>query len=349
MSSVSCDNDKSKQRFLTQLFNMERARGDCCFSILTKEKYTKLLREIQNAKNATSKTTLQYRRVKRFDVVVENGGVEKIVAKSKNGNILHYLRADEIYDAIETVHVATGHTGRDRLRKETGSKYANITVSMINLFLSTCEVCVAKKTKKTGRPGPDVNRILDRTPEMLNRRCRVDLIDMQCRADGENKFIMVHEDHRTRFVQLRPLCTDRADGVARSLLDIFLIFGAPCILHCGNRSRDFADAVIKCLEDRWSELRLVNGKSICNGENPAGPVEQRNSNLQDVGNMVDSWLKNNNTSKWSNGLPFIQFMKNRTRHFGIELSPYKAMFGVEPRVGLLSTLLPVMANATVND
>lgn len=44
--------------------------------------------------------------------------------------------------------MSIGHGGRDRLRKETSEKYANITVFMIILFLSIYEVCNGKKKEK---------------------------------------------------------------------------------------------------------------------------------------------------------------------------------------------------------
>lgn len=42
----------------------------------------------------------------------------------------------------------------------------------------------------------------------------------------------------------------------------------------------------------------------------------------------------------SEGLRFIQFMKNRAFHSGIRRSPYEAMFGVLAKVGLENTSLP---------
>lgn len=57
---------------------------------------------------------------------------------------------------------------------------------------------------------------------------------MQSQADGQYKFIMVYQDHLTKFVQLRALKTKRAEEVGYHLIDIFTIFGAPSILHSGN-------------------------------------------------------------------------------------------------------------------
>jgi hypothetical protein len=43
---------------------------------------------------------------------------------------------------------------------------------------------------------------------------------------------------------------------------------------------------------------------------------------------------------WPVGLKFVQFRKNCSFHSGIQQSPYKALFGVNPRIGLRSTALP---------
>ncbi len=57
----------------------------------------------------------------------------------------------------------------------------------------------------------------------------MDLIDMQTLADGEFKWLLVYQDHFTKFVQLRPLKAKSAIEVATALFDIFSVFGVPFI------------------------------------------------------------------------------------------------------------------------
>jgi hypothetical protein len=66
---------------------------------------------------------------------------------------------------------------------------------------------------------------------------------MLSQADHEFKLIMVYQDHLTKFVLLRALQSKRAEEVAYQLTDIFLTFGAPCILHSDN-GREFVNSVI---------------------------------------------------------------------------------------------------------
>ena len=50
-------------------------------------------------------------------------------------------------------------------------------------------------------------------------------------------------------------------------------------------------------------------------------------------------IRNKKTTKWSERLKFIQFMKNKAHHSGISCRPYEAMFGCKAKVGL-KTFLP---------
>jgi len=57
--------------------------------------------------------------------------------------------------------------------------------------------------------------------------------------------------------------------------------------------------------------------------------------------MLRAWMKDNNTKKWSIGLKFVQFQKNSSHRRIIGGSPYKALFGCDPKVGLSTSNLPL--------
>jgi transposase InsO family protein len=77
--------------------------------------------------------------------------------------------------------------------------------------------------------------------------------------DGDYVFIMVYQDHLTKLVQLRPLKSKRAEEVAYHLLNTFLTFGAPAILHSDN-GREFSNRVISELCAMWKDVKIVHGK-----------------------------------------------------------------------------------------
>jgi hypothetical protein len=109
---------------------------------MTRDTYGKLLSEVEEAKSAVKKTSFQYRRLKSIDVL-KIGEVKKLIANGET--VRYFLQAEEIFDVIESAHVAIGHGGRDRLKKEVSRKYANVTIEMINIFLSMCETCQKEK------------------------------------------------------------------------------------------------------------------------------------------------------------------------------------------------------------
>jgi len=107
--------------------------------------------------------------------------------------------------------------------KELQRKYANITTKALELFKSLCEEC-QKKRKRPVTKGVVVRPILSKE---FASRGQVDLIDMQSMPHSNFKWIMVYQDHLTKFCILRPLQTKRAAEVAFQLVDIFLLMGAP--------------------------------------------------------------------------------------------------------------------------
>ena len=83
-----------------------------------------------------------------------------------------------------------------------GKKYANITRDVVELFKSLCVECL-KKRKRGAVKGVVVKPILTKD---YGSRGQVDLVDMQSMPDGNFKWIMVYQDHFTKFCVLRPLC-----------------------------------------------------------------------------------------------------------------------------------------------
>jgi hypothetical protein len=80
----------------------------------------------------------------------------------------------------------------------------------------------------------------------LNNRGQLDFIDLETQADGEFKFVFVYQDHSTKYVNLRALKSKRAEEVADQLLDVFLNYGAPCVLQSDN-GRKFCRCGRNCI------------------------------------------------------------------------------------------------------
>ena len=258
--------------------------------------------------------------------------MEKLIKrrKSPEESPVYYVSIEDTYDIIKRAHIATGHGGRDRMIKHLSTKYANITREAIELFKSFCQEC-QKKRKRPMTKGVVVRPILS---SEFSSRGQVDLIDMQSMAKGSFKWIMVYQDHLTKFCVLRPLTSKRAAEVAYQLVDIFLLFGAPAVLQSDNGS-EFTAEVITELKQVWPLLNLVHGKP--RHPQSQGSVERANGDIKD---MLVAWMADNSSQDWTMGIRFVQFSKNSAHHSGINRSPYAAMFGSEAKVGLTSSSLP---------
>ena len=258
--------------------------------------------------------------------------MEKLIRKRKDSNDtpLYYSSLEDSYDVLKRAHTATGHGGRDRMLKELSKKYANITCKAVEFYKSHCVEC-QKKRKRPMTKGVVVNPIL--TKEFASR-CQVDLIDMQSLPSDKHKWIMVYQDHLTKFCVLRALTSKRASEVAYHLMDIFLLMGAPTILQSDNGS-EFTSQVISELKDLWPDLTIVHGKP--RHPQSQGSVERANGDIKD---MLVAWMSENNTQDWTIGIKFVQFQKNTAHHAGIKCSPYSALFGCDARIGLTSSSLP---------
>ena len=183
--------------------------------------------EILDAKRANPKTNRQRLVLRKYDVLT-CGDVQKVIKKqeSDSDEIKYFVSMDQMFDVIKRAHISTGHGGRDKMRKELKKKYANISEEVFVLFKSFCMECELKRKRPTTK-GIVVRPLLSK--EFLSRG-QVDLIDMQSMPHCEMKFIMVYQDHLTKFCVLRPLPSKRAACVAFNLLEVFLNFGAPSIL-----------------------------------------------------------------------------------------------------------------------
>lgn len=153
-------------------------------------------------------------------------------------------------------------------------------------------------------------------------------------VDPPYKYILNCQDHLTKFCHLKPLTHKEGAAVARELFHIFSSFGAPLILQSDN-GPEFRNQVVSGLKLLWPDLKILHGRS--RRPQTQGSVERCNGDFQ---NILGSWMRENKTSKWSIGLPIVQYIKNRKYNKGIGTSPYNALFGREAYNGLEILNLP---------
>ncbi|KAL4126488.1 hypothetical protein QTP88_010710 [Uroleucon formosanum] len=211
----------------------------------SQEDYDKALNEINDAKlnPGKTKTRNQYYLCRKYDLI-EVGNVKHIILKpkTKTENIIYVVPYENYFEKIEESHKATGHGGRDKVEQNLKNKY-NIPRIAIQIFINLCTTCNKKKSKPC--KGVVIKPILSAD---FNSRGEIDLIDFQSTPDRNFKWVMIYQDHATKYLYLRPLTSKRATEVAHELLKIFLEQGAPQILQSDN-GREFTAKIIEELAE----------------------------------------------------------------------------------------------------
>lgn len=198
----------------------------------------------------------------------------------ESSNLQYFIKNEEIFDVFYEAHEKTCHGGRDRMLYELKKKYKNATQQAVMIFVKLCVICQLKSSSK--KKGLVVKPMIFSN---MNEQCQVDPIDMQSHPDGLFKFIMVYQDHLTKFCILRALQSKTAIEVAKQLLDIFCIFGAPAIIQSDN-GREFVNSIIEELTLMRKGLKIVHGKP--RHSQSQGSVERANMDIQ---NMLMSWME----------------------------------------------------------
>lgn len=304
----------NKDEFYEKFYHLlSTKRQDNCF-YLSKLQYSNLIKEVLEAKQKTKgKQCIDYRRLKRFDVVnITNE--DKLIVPVKPGetNVQFYVNNDELFDIIQDVHIRCGHVGRTRMLKELQQQYKNVTYEVVMLYLNMCKQCQQKHRapKKISRPHICV-------ASEFNTSYQLSLINMHSQNDGDFQFIMAYQDIHTKFIQLRPLKTKTTEEIANKLLHIFLTFGAPNTLHSNTIGADFLNKIIAIICSKWKEVHIEHNQKQFSVE----------VTKQDIKQMLNEWMENNKTTEWSEGLYFVQFAKNSVFCDAIMSTPYEAVFG----------------------
>ena len=147
----------------------------------------------------------------------------------------------------------------------------------------------------------------------------MDLIDFSTTFPENNlpyKWLLVYQDHFTKFVRLCPLKTKSAEEVACTLMDIFLDMGAPLILQSDNGRELKNDLLFHLLNERWTTTKIIHGWPRHHASQ--GSVERAN---QDIKRHFTAILFENNSNSWSHYVKLVQYRKNTSYHSTLEMTP----------------------------
>lgn len=174
------------------------------------------------------KSRKQTRRLARYEIISDEE-TERLINAGTSLQPKFVMTIHEIFQVIESIHIATGHGGRDKIIAM-HHNCANLTRKMIDCYLPLCSLCLEKKSVS-------LKRVIAK-PILMNNyleRMQIDLIDMLTKADGQYKWILTCADHFTKWTSVRPLRSKRGIKVVHALLDVFAETGVPELLQhdCG--------------------------------------------------------------------------------------------------------------------
>ncbi|XP_028171538.1 KRAB-A domain-containing protein 2-like [Ostrinia furnacalis] len=366
MESNNCDVDR--EEFYRRIQEAYRSKKAPNTFLLTPEKYALVLQQVKAARISPKKTASDYRRIKRY-VVVDTPLGERLFAAPKDNQPPQqmFVNTQEIYDIIRDCHLKYNHGGRNRLMTALKPIYRNITTESILVYLQMCLPCksklirrgkgVRKDIEETFKPEAskiddifnedddpletEIDMQLELEPETnqeqgiiypeLYSRGQLDILDVTTDPNEEYKYMMVYRDFVNQYIHLKPLKAISVDETVDVLLDIFLVFGAPNILQSKN-----GIAVITPICRRicaaCPEMRTVPGNAVFSKN------EFKGKSNEDILKQLNKWLEVSQSTKWHQGLKFVQHSLNTTFQSTICRTPSQLVFGTNPRMGLASCM-----------
>lgn len=302
------------------------------------ETYIKILLDDSKQKDALAYYVRRHFAVKRYKneyVLIDRKNID-------DDRVVPYVYFEEIYDTLKVAHLNCCHGGIKKTFLRCKLHAANVKISHVKAFLSTCDSCNdAKERRKKKR---------EYTPKMIissgfGARGQVDLIDIQKLlndyryTDKRFRFVLNYQDHYSKFCILRALRDKKAETIVRELKDIFLTVCAPKILQTDNGGEFVNKCLGEFLASDWPDVTHIRGSPY--KPQTQGSVERANGDVKrmlqsvlakrgDGGGDEDRVLAPFSSSSIANALKWIQFVKNTSVNRTLKTSPYQMVFGIEP-------------------
>ncbi|XP_025829332.1 KRAB-A domain-containing protein 2-like [Agrilus planipennis] len=320
----TCEDSELKEKFDQQLKDFYDSQGGRQ-KPWTIARVVEVISHLKTAKTAIElgirRTPPQYYWGKRCDLISIDDEDYLILKKSTPDDpTVRVIPIEKYYDFLLEIHKESGHGGRDKMLYSIKNRGLYIQKKAVEIFVALCSIC----KRKTHIPRKNAFMKLTSLTG-FNVRGQVDLIDFQTAPDGEYKWLLSYQDHTTKFLQLRPLRSKEASEVASELVKIFLTFGAPTVLQ-SDSGGEFTVEILEKIMKMWPDCKTIHAS-------PRHPETQScmERNNQDVENMLRIWMVANDSTSWSIGCYFVQYQKNTSYHRIIGRSPYRAVFGCDPK------------------
>ena len=227
---------------------------------------------------------------------------------------------------LKAYHDENSHVGTDKMYETIRNKFFWINLySDVHLWTKSCLACQAgKPTKQAKAP----LKSLQIEPTIFER-FHIDHLSLP--TSNDYKYVLVAIDSFSLYCILMPCYTTSAEETAKLLYDnVFMVYGCKSILS--DRGAGFMSKLLVEL------CRLLGIKQIrTSARHPAtnSRCEKFNANILNALRTHCQGYK-----EWPSLLSTIAYSFRTTVLTNIGLSPYRIVFGVEPRRPIDHSLLP---------
>ena len=174
-----------------------------------------------------------YRMRKRFRNS-DTQSLEELFETVGDSEVLKIAK-DRLFDLLESIHTEGGkHLGRDRLYTVSKQKYTGFSKEVIQVYLNSCSESQLQKCKKQLKS--TITKPIRTSEFAPSGQVNLIYLENTHEVNRPYNFLMVYQDHLTKFVVLRPLQRKSAYEVVNRLLDIFSLFAFRHILQSENGS-----------------------------------------------------------------------------------------------------------------
>ena len=214
------------------------------------------------------------------------------------------LSIDEMYDVLLCIHLDIYRTTSGGLACISGCHRS----SMVSQPRKVSSLFVVKPISST----------------TFLSRCDVDLMDFRDMSEEHNMsesgisyfWLLVFQDHLTKFIRLRPLKNKCAVEVVDVIKDIFCELGIPHILQSDN-GREFKNYILYSLiNENRPNTKILHGMK--RHPESQGYVERANCDLKNA--LASNMRDNSNDLYWVKYVRRVQLEKNT-----IGMTPFEAL------------------------
>ncbi|XP_063372179.1 KRAB-A domain-containing protein 2-like, partial [Cydia amplana] len=328
--SIKNGNNEFKETFYVQLGNLYKEQTGTVKKPWTRDRLAEVVRHIQTGEAAAAagarRTSAHYYWSTKYDVT-HIGSQTYLILKKKapEDATVRVIPMEQYFDLLFEIHQEIGHGACDKMLRNIKNRFY-IQKKAIEIFVALCPTCEVKRNLPKKGTVPEQASLQPTIPKDFNSRGWVDVIDLRSAPDGDFKWLLMYQDHGTRFIQLRPLQTNLPTELALELVKIFLTFGAPFVLQSDN-GQEFIAKVVEEVLKIWPDCRILQGGAR-HPQTPGSadpPPDTRN-----VEDLLYTWMRDNRSTNWSLGCHFVQYHKNAAVHWSIGRTPYRALFGCDP-------------------